>query len=747
MSDVVDNRAETRGIGRTLTNLGAAPWVTTVFLSAGLVFLVQPMFAKMATPLLGGAPAVWNVVLVCFQAALLAGYAYAHLLARLKSVKVQVAIHAVLLLLAAVVLPLSISGVFGAPDASRPVLWLVGTFMVSIAPPFAMISATAPLIQNWYAHSGRPDADDPYHLYAASNAGSLLGLAAYPILMEPLLGLTTQSVVWSFSYAGLALLILLCGGISITAKKPALATQSTTDEQQDTKSGSLWRERGYWLLLAAVPSGLLLAVTSHISTDVASAPFLWAPPLMAYIATFVIVFSKKPIISTKTAQKYFPTFAVLAIGSVALDLSTRENTPIILTFVIQMAALFMGSLALHGTLAERRPHAGRLTEFYLIMSLGGVVGSAAIALLAPVVFNNVFEHQLLFIFSLLLLPAAMSFKKELMEKKHLVIGCLAIGAIFVTLSLLGQAPERDMVYMVITALLICAVMFRSFKSISVAALISVFLTDIFAAGMPNTISERGFFGVVKTVEKPEWGVRMMMHGTTLHGYQKIDEMESPVARSYYYVDTPIGQVFTARAPTADRIGVVGLGVGVTACYATPETDLVFYEIDPLVAEVARDPKRFTFLSNCAPDAPIVIGDARISLQHEVDNGFDLLLLDAFSSDSIPTHLMTREAMALYLSKTAEDGVIVFHISNRHMNLEPILARIAEAEGAAIQVQAYQTPDMSNSMSSHVVILAHNEEAIAEFSADDRWRDAHMTEGRVWTDNYTNLLGAMIQGHK
>ncbi len=363
--------------------VGAAPFVATVFLSAGSVFLVQPMFAKMATPRCSAGRRPWNVSLVCFQAALLAGYAYAHLLARVKNVRVQVGTHALFLMLASFCLPLSVSGLFGMPDTTRPALWLIGTFAISIAPPFAVISATAPLIQSWYARSGRSDAADPYHLYAASNAGSLIGLAAYPLLMEPFTRLGMQTEIWSLGYFALAALLISCG--LLTAAGSAQA--ATLPAQAHTAAGNgatIWKQRLTWLALSAVPSALLVGVTTHISTDVASAPFLWAPPLMAYIGTFIIVFSTRPLISPCGGTEYMPSLR--RIGAALLVANKGALNTLSCWPLLHLAGLFMVALALHGEMAARRPDASRLTEFYLIMSAGGVLGSAFSGLLAPVIF-------------------------------------------------------------------------------------------------------------------------------------------------------------------------------------------------------------------------------------------------------------------------------------------------------------------------------------------------------------------------
>ena len=729
---------------------GAAPFIATVFLSAGLVFLVQPMFAKMATPLLGGAPSVWNVSLVCFQAALLAGYAYAHLLARISRVDIQVGIHALALLLASLCLPLSISGLFGMPDPTHPALWLIGTFAISIAPPFAVISATAPLVQSWYAKSGRPDASNPYHLYAASNAGSLIGLAAYPLLLEPFTRVGTQTQVWAVAYLVLAVLLIGCGLMTAGNNKqaPVLSAGGHSAAAPAMPRADAWRERLVWLALSAVPSGLLVGVTTHISTDVASAPFLWAPPLMAYIGTFIIVFSNRPAIRHASALQMMP-FAVAAAalliignGIIAPGLLGGLGTHILVLFVV--------ALALHGELSARRPDAARLTEFYLIMSLGGVLGSAFSSLLAPVIFAGVYEYPLLLCAALLLYPAKDRWQSAWSSDGLMVMAVGAIALVLTGLSAAGLQAAPGIYFLRGVLCLAAALVFRTRRMIPAAALAAAFILG--SAGQPENVvaGERGFFGIVRAVDANDGKLRVMAHGTTNHGSQRLDETGTPTPLTYYHASAPIGQVFRALAPAVNHVGVVGLGVGSVACYRQPGQTYTFFEIDPVVVHMAEDTELFTFLSTCAPDERIVLGDARITLSEEPAGSFDILLVDAFSSDAILAHLLTREAMTLYLSRLSEDGVVVFHISNRHMNLAPVVARTGAAEGASMLEQLFiRDPDdaaQADANSSYVVLLAHNPEALARFAADPRWTGLQSDGGRPWSDDYSNIVGTLFDTH-
>ena len=720
-----------------LQTLGGSPFVVTVFLSAALVFLVQPMFARMATPLLGGSPNVWNVSLVCFQAALLAGYAYAHLLTHLvKSVRGQVMVHGALLVAAALVLPFELTGLFGSPDPARPALWLIGVFALSIAPPFAIISATAPLIQAWYARTGREDAHDPYHLYAASNAGSLLGLAAYPLLLEPLAPLAGQAMAWSVGYGVLLAMLIGCGLLTMRAPGEAAVNFSDASQDETAETGrALWRQRLWWLVLAFVPSSLLVGVTTHIATDVASAPFLWAPPLMLYIASFIVVFSKRPVIGRALSLAVVPVFAGLAL----FTLTKVSGVPTLLSFFVHLGALFFAAVACHGLMAEDRPETGRLTEFYLLMSLGGVLGGAFNALLVPVIFNSVAEYPLMLLAALLLLPQ----RYWLGPTWMVVMASVAVGTAVIALHVydipsLALKPERSF-FILLTVSFVLLYLVRRSRLATVAAAASIWAIGVAASPTVGAYSERGFFGVVKIHDNA--GYRVMVHGTTLHGAQAIGE-DAWRPATYYAPETPIGQVFASHTRPG-RVGALGLGVGSVACYAQPGQQYTFYEIDPIVARLAKDSDRFTYLSECAPDADIVLGDGRLTLAEEPEGAFDILLIDAFSSDSVPAHLMTREAVALYLSRLKEDGVLLLHVSNRYMALETVAGRVAGELGVPARAQYNTlTGEGYRAQSSAVVALARNELALAPLDATGAWSVLESDEGRAWTDDYSNIPGAI-----
>lgn len=576
----------------------------------------------------------------------------------------------------------------------------------------------------------------------------MLGLAAYPLLLEPLTAVSTQTAVWAAGYGLLALLLLIgCGVMAAYGQAAVRAHAASAPTLTAAPAEGRWRERAYWLLLAAVPSGLLLGVTTHIATDVASAPFLWAPPLMAYIATFIIVFSTRPLIPIATAQHYLPHTVVLAGALIALQYLLPLPMPV--QIFAHIAVLFIVSLALHGTLAARRPDASRLTEFYLLMSAGGVVGAALVALVAPVLFTGVGEYPLMLGLAILLRPEAGTLSAAVRRDWKPALVCLALAAVIAAAALNGVTIPTPVYPVAIGAALVIGILGITSRLVPLAAFAAAILIGWSSTPLNGLVSARGFFGVVKTAEFEDTQLRVMMHGTTLHGAQRIRETGRPTPLAYYHEGTPIAQVFTAAQSLTRSVGVVGLGVGSVACYRAPGQVMTFYEIDPIVAEVARDTSRFTFLSSCAPDAPVILGDARVRLHDAAPGEYGLLLIDAFSSDAVPAHLLTREAMALYVSRLSDDGVIAFHISNRHLALAPVLARVGEAEGVVMVRQFFNAnaeagPD---ARASEVVLVAKSQDAIAPYLGTGNWKPLETDGARPWSDDYSNVVGAMYDHWK
>lgn len=734
-------------------------FAVAIFTSAALVFAVQPMVTKLVLPTLGGSPSVWNTAMVFFQAALLAGYAYAHLLQRVARLRLQVAIHLGLLVLAALFLPLSINGLLGEPDPARPIVWLLGTLALSVGAPFAVLSATAPLLQAWFARvrAGHADGANPYVLYAASNLGSFLALIAYPVVIEPLMTLSAQRLAWSVGYGVFIALVIGLAFVVWRRREAGAAEPAPLARSAPTS----WREKGLWVLLAAAPSSLMLGVTAHLSTDVASAPFLWVIPLALYLLTFVIAFQSKPWIPLWLTLMIQAAIAAACIG--ILPFRTGEWS---VMFAIHLTTFFFTTLMCHQLLASRRPAPDRLTEFYLLMSLGGVVGGAFTALVAPVIFSTVIEYPLVLVLVGLFRPwgRGRATLRDWFWLVPVVIVCilppLAILWLrynIATAAALGLSivDIENVARFLYGGAAVAAFMIRDRALLFTCALALMAVSSHQVVGRYNWIhTERSFFGVMRVADFNDRGmggsVHMLMHGTTLHGAQAMAPEFRCEPTLYYARATPIGQataLIQARRWDAN-IGVVGQGSGAMAAYKRAEDRLTYFEIDPMVDRLSRDPDWFSFINGCAK-GPVrtVLGDARLTMEKEPDRSYDLLIIDAFSSDAVPTHLLTKEAIALYLQKLKPDGVVVLHLSNR--NLEIALPAVAAARdlGAADQHQIYiesgERPDMAEA-STEALVLSPTEAGLAEFKADPRWRTIAPTEVRPWTDDYVNLFGSLVR---
>ncbi|WP_191558008.1 spermidine synthase [Brevundimonas aurantiaca] len=758
MTDVVQAESAARANPGRLTPLLFA---LAVFTSACLVFVVQPMATKLILPSLGGSPSVWNAAMVFFQTALLAGYGYAHALQRIGSMRLQVLVHLALLLAAGLSLPLRISGVLGDPDPNAPTAWLLATLTLSIGAPFAILSATAPLLQAWYARAraGQADAKNPYVLYAASNLGSFLALLAYPVLIEPLASLSLQRLGWSLGYG---LFLVMVAGLGALAWSGRGVRTGAAAEPAPLEAGPLiaWREKGLLILLAAVPSSLMLGVTAHLSTDVASAPFLWVIPLALYLLTFVIAFQNRPVLPLPLTLAI--QAGVLAAGCALVAFRTTEW---LFVFVVNLTAFFFCALMCHQRMAERRPAPGRLTEFYLLLSLGGVLGGVFNALIAPLIFNMVWEYPLALVAVGLLRPWG-----EGEVRRWEIIACVIGGLVALAgplgLALVRYAPD-------IRAVVPDAELVRIAQAvIGVAALFAFLLRDraiMFtvvlgamvwsgyhvARGYDWALTERSFFGVMRVANTDVAGlggpVHVLMHGTTLHGAQAQSEPHRCSPTLYYATATALGQaalMAQARRPDGARIGVVGQGSGAMAAYKRRQDQMSFFEIDPMVDRLSRDPRWFSFINGCA-EGPIrtVLGDARLTMAREAAGSYDLLIIDAFSSDAVPTHLLTQEAIAGYLRLLKPDGVVVLHLSNRNLDITLPAEAAAAALGAPALHQIYRerpdAPLMAES-STEALVIGKSEAALAPYREDPRWRRLSPTEVRPWTDDYVNLFGALVR---
>jgi hypothetical protein len=719
----------------------------TLFLSASLMFVLQPLFGKLLLPLLGGSPAVWNTCMVFYQMLLFVGYLYAHFLStKLSSIR-QIQVHGALILLSLIALPIALPEVMSPPTDSNPTFWLVGVLFVSIGLPFLLISTTSPLLQKWFSHVGHHTSHDPYYLYAASNIGSLLALLSYPFIIEPNFGLAQQQASWTNSYIVLLVCIAACAQYFFRNYKK-LATVEKSPEV--LVSAPTLRIKAHWLALAFVPSSLLLGLTNFVSTDIAAVPLLWIIPLTLYLLSFVLVFSRWAEVIQRAALWIQP---VVLLPFIAFSFINPALLPYWFDLILHLSSFFLAVMVCHGELAKHRPHTQYLTLFYLIMSFAGMLGGMFNTFVAPFIFNGIYEYPLMIIAALLLRP---SLKRETWLNKA---EQAAFPALLITFAVMVYLAATDLgAYMdhIGTALILLVGLSYAYRqqAVSLALLAGIVIFSI--VGLRNYMShtlykERTFFGVlsvrnsvlINEEDKPE-RYKELFHGTTSHGSQRTDR-HSKEPLTYYSRPGPMGQLFKTFNNNADwTIGIVGLGTGALACYAKPTQTWTFYEIDPVVVDIAQKSQYFSYLSQCTPKAEIITGDARLSLQAEEEGKFDLLVIDAFSSDSVPTHLLTQEALALYMSKLSDNGILAFHITNRHLALKKVLADHARQLGYAALVQEFKPKESAPLVvKTDWFVFAKTEQSLAPLYKKGlgRWqRPALYFDMKSWTDDFTNIIG-------
>jgi SAM-dependent methyltransferase len=814
-------------------------YALTLFLSALLLFLVEPLIGKLIVPLLGGFPAVWNTCMVFFQAMLLAGYAYAHYSSNWLGERKQAAVHLALVALVAVLVLLFHLEVFRdlVPSTEGSTVGLVFglllLLLISVGPAFFAVSATAPLLQRWFANTASPHAKDPYFLYAASNVGSMLGLFGYIVAIEPKLTLVQQRWAWAAGYALLVLLLGVCavlfwkapaavplkekepanplppaGADAFTAASPlrrfatefagpSLAAQPVSKGDEDVTLGRALR----WVALAFVPSSLMLGVTTYITTDIAAIPLLWVLPLALYLLSFILVFSNLPAWVHKFTVLGLPVLLLLLVFLLVSHLHARMWTVILLHLLV----LFAVAMVCHGELARSRPAPSRLTQFYLLMSLGGVLGGLFNALLAPLLFTTTAEYPLALALAALLIPrldepagtsAWRSRWLDFLLPAVVGVVCLEFfgvshhfplgnGLLRLFDRAAGHAPGdaargvvADLTWLAHTLhfdadsllLILCyappvilayVLVERPLRfGLGVAAILLV--ASLPAALDPSVIyRDRSFFGaflVRSGVEDPvgDQGLNShrLLHGRILHGKQFQDDEHRTLAITYYHETGPIGRLFAAFPPTArNDVAVIGLGTGTMAAYARPGQHYTFYEIDPKVKQLSFDQRTyFSYVQDAkarGAEVDIVLGDARLSLDRErrskPDRKYDLIVVDAFSSDAIPVHLLTRQALQIYRDKLKEHGIIVFHTSNRYLDLEPVIANIAAAEEMTCLMMSdpdspRNNPGLGKSDSTWVLV-ANDLADFGPLPEDTKHWERLSNDDRVgvWTDDYSNLL--------
>ena len=721
-----------------------------IFLSAALLFAVQPMFTKMVLPRLGGAPQVWSVAMVFFQAALLAGYAYAHLLTRYAPGRNSLFIQLAVMVAACFMLPLSIASGWGKPPAVGEAFWLLGLFAVSIGLPFFALAANSPLLQAWFARSDHPAAKDPYFLYAASNVGSFLALLSYPLIIEPLIRLYDQTWLWTIGFYVLILLIagsgyLLRNWLDVPASQGASSATATAPTSAPT-----WRDALTWVCLAAVPSGLLVAVTAHISTDVAAVPLLWVIPLALYLLTFVLVFASRPLVPHNLLVAIQPIF-IIALAAVMIYEPVKMIVGVI---AIHIGIFFVLTLVCHGELARRRPAPQHLTAFYMWMSAGGMIGGIASGLIAPHTFNWIAEYPILIALAVLCRPG-LALPKSYVEQ-IIFFGALAVAVLALVLFRAFQVEvDTDIFNWVVAALLIVTVLFWRDPLPFAAIIAFVLLANHYVLEVGGSRSVRSFFGVLKISESYDGRFRLLSHGTTLHGGQRVRDNDGkplggrPEPIMYYYNGSAMAQILdAARARTKPiRYAVIGLGTGTLACRAEPGDTVHYYEIDPAMIRLATDPKNFSFLDECRP-VQITLGDARLTLAEAPDASYDVIIVDAFTSDAIPIHLLTREAMAIYRQKLVPEGIVAIHVSNRHLELASVVAGIAKANDLVSRVN--EGADVTENDSEYVflgtvVAATAKDENFGPIAQSEAWELQKPDPKQwVWTDDYSNIIGSILR---
>lgn len=758
MSAIALRHGVMRGLSGLRSNASVlAIFSGTLLLSALLLFSVQPVFAKMVLPKLGGSPSVWAVSMVFFQAVLLAGYCYAYGLNRFCPARQAPLVHLCLITLAVLALPFGLPVMAAEPPAGGVYFWLISVLALGVGLPFFAVSANAPLLQSWFARSGHPHASDPYFLYGASNLGSLVALLAYPLLIEPVLGLSRQASVWSIGFVLLGCLIAVCGWLSLRGEgEVATATKSV----ETTAAGPVtWRQCLCWIGLAAVPSGLLVSFTTFLTTDIASAPFLWVIPLAVFLATFIMVFRERPMMPQRILLLVQP----IVVGLTLLGLSMSGNAGWAIGVVVGFVAFFVTTLVCHKELYDRRPGIQHLTAFYMWMSLGGVVGGIFAALIAPQIFNGIYEFPLLLLAGLAAHPAFAQALQDSNERRWAAAAAtvlLAFGAILAALIAVKFAPSfvitsGGWVLLAACCIGLLVMLDRPLPQLA-CGLVCLFALFLLPSAMNMGFSERSFFGVLRITPSADGQMRTMMHGTTLHGAMRLVDavgqpVREPTPATYYYPGSPMARgVAVARALSGKTdgglaVGIVGLGTGSLACYSRANENWRFYEIDPLVVKLASNPKLFTYLSRCRPNADIVLGDARLTLAKERPGHFDYLVIDAFSSDSVPVHLLTREALQLYLSKLSDKGILALHISNRHLDLESVAAGLAHSTPGASAAFAVDRPQSKTQdrSGSDVMFFAKSAAALLPILAMPDVQPVKATGARVWTDDYSNVLGAIV----
>ncbi|HOT26823.1 MAG TPA: fused MFS/spermidine synthase [Candidatus Ozemobacteraceae bacterium] len=725
-------------------------------LGAFLTFLIQPMAGKALLPAFGGAPAVWAVCLAFFQTALLAGYGYAHLGVVGVGPQKVAPVHLLLLLGVMPLLPLDISRLQAAVDPGgfpgRPEWALLFRLLGTLGLPCVLLAATAPLLQNWFLVARGDSRADPYQLYSASNIGSFAALLAYPFVVEPSSPLALQARWWSVGFAAFILSVFACMLVMAAVPPDFRAKCVGVDESpgpEATDACPGWM----WFVWSAIPASLLAGMTTHITTDVAPLPLFWVVPLAAYLLSFVIVFAPGVRPASWIVLTGMPvTFAVL------LPVFLHGGaTSIPVQLMVHLAAFFTTCLVFHGMLASTRPPPGRLTSFYLTLAAGGATGGLFNGIAAPCLFSDIIEYPAMLVAAALLFPASRlrSEERTFSRAVTVCVGLMIVYAILYKIGAFGAAPSAGRLFMPIAsgfAMTAMALWQPSFWG-------AVFAVSLIGGAGPAfhdqtvVLRARSFYGAFQVVETGGGRYHLLQHGNIHHGGQRREAGRRNVPMFYYSRESPVGRVFREMSigRRAKRVAVVGLGTGGIAAYGRPWQRFVFYEIDPLIIRIANDPELFSFLQDTAAKTRIVAGDARVNLEKAPDGAYDLIILDAYSSDAIPMHLLTREAIGLYMRKLSPSGLLLFHISNRYLDLEPVLGAIA-ASLRLVSMTALYDPgdnealhyesDVRYVFGSKWMLIASQREHFGQLARDSAWRPTKAgPPGVAWSDAFSSIWQA------
>jgi len=725
------------------------------------MFLVEPMVAKMVLPSFGGTPAVWTTSVLFFQTVLLAGYGYSHWLAMRMTWRRQALVHGTVLLLPLLVLPIHVITGWNPPTSGSPVLYLVLLLSAMAGLPFFVVATTSPLVQHLFSRTDHPDASDPYFLYRASNLGSALGLLAYPALIEPHVGLRAQAQLWTAGYVTFVVLVVLClAMVALGRRQPAAEPLPVAATVASRTSAVTWRRRARWILLAAVPSTWMLAVTSYFTTAIRPLPLLWVIPLVLYLLSFAVVFARRPLVPRRWLNRAYPFYALPVLGMVLLG----GSGPFFALAVLHFGAFFLAALLCHGELAADRPSATDLTEFYWWVAVGGAAGGLFSAVIAPFVFNDFLEYPIAIIVAALLRPALAAGRgKRVLIADFGLPAALAAGLLVavgvteasgamarldqITVTSAASASDlvRVLVVFAVPAVISAAFTWRPVRfGLTMAMMLLLSLLPV--GSQPVLFQARDFFGVHKVVTNASGDRHELIDGGVIHGVQLTDPSLRDVPTSYYGATSPVGDLFRAEqgVDAAWNVAVLGLGAGSIGCYAQPGQSWTYYEIDPVVVGIARNTSFFTFLHDCTPQARVTLGDGRITMAAVPDRSYDLIVLDAFGGDAPPVHLLTREAVQLYMAKLRHGGVLLFNVSNKYIDLASVLA--TEASSLSLVSYVRVDRDVTAAEAAHGktpsswVVMASQAGNLQDLPNRPGWGQMTATpQFPVWTDDFSDLL--------